>query len=204
MNVFNRIVVLLLLLLLLAGAILILLITFGVVTPQQLLPTSIVTTGLRQWLASFAQMEPTAALLTTVVAVLVILVSLWVLYLELRLSTPTEETIRIREDGLGTVTVRRDSVRSLILHTASTLPDVLQVNPRVHTGPDGVTVQCRTSLTPDADVPAVTAELQRRIKEAVERYLGMRVANVTVNTQLEPLRDVPVQTAPRPARRQLR
>ncbi len=203
MNVFNRIVVILLLAVLFIGAVLILLITYGAVAPQQVLPAGTANTGLGQWLASFAAMGPNATLLTTVIAVLVILVSLWLLYLELR-PEPRADVIQIREDGLGTVTVRRDSVRDLILHTASSMPDVLQVDPRIDTGRDGVNIYCRTSLTPDAEVAQVTTELQERIKQAVERYLGMNVANVAVDAQLKPLSDVPTQTTPRPARRQLR
>lgn len=203
MNVFNRIVVILLVFVLFVGAVLILLITYGVVAPQQILPAGTADTGLGQWLASFAVMGPNATLLTTVIAVLVILVSLWLLYLELR-PEPRADVIQIREDGLGSVTVRTDSVHDLILHTASTMPDVLQIYPRIDTGSDGVKIHCRTSLTPDADVSQVTTELQERIKQAVERYLGMKVANVAVDAQLKPLSDVPTRTAPGPARRQLR
>jgi hypothetical protein len=203
MNVFNRIVVILLAAVLFIGAVLILLITFGAVTPQQILPAGTANTVLGQWIESFARMQPNATLLTTVIAVLVILVSLWILYLELR-PKPQPDVIRIREDGLGTVTVRTESVHDLILHTASTMPDVLQVHSRIARGPDGVNIHCRTSLTPEANVPQVTTELQERIKQAVERYLGMNVANVAVDAQLEPLSDVPARTAPRPMRRQLR
>jgi hypothetical protein len=203
MNVFNRIVVILLAAVLFIGAVLILLITFGAVTPQQLLPAGTANTVLGQWIEAFARMQPNVTLLTTVIAVLVILVSLWILYLELR-PKPQPDVIRIREDGLGTVTVRTKSVHDLILHTASTMPDVLQVHARIDRGPGEVNIHCRTSLTPEADVPQVTTELQERIKQAVERYLGMHVASVTVDAQLEPLSDVPTQTAPTPARRQLR
>jgi hypothetical protein len=203
MNIFNRMVVILLDLVLLAGAILMLLITFGAVTAQQVLPAGTAETGVGQWLASFATMPPSTALFATLGAALVVVLGLILLVYELRLS-PQDTTIRIRDDGLGRVTVRRESVRDLIRHTAAQLPDVLQVDTRIDIGQQGLTIACRTSLTPDAHIPQVSAELQSRIKQAVEQHLGMKVANITVQAQLEPLTGVDTRPRSRRMRRQLR
>ncbi len=205
MNVFNRIVVILLALLLLIGSVIILLVTYGAIPPQQALPGGLVNTPFGQWVASFAQMGPNSTLLTTVIALVVALVSLFLLLAELRPSRGAPSTIVVRDDGLGRVSVRASSVHDLILHTASTIPEVLQIYPRVDTHPDGVNIHCRTSLTPEANVPEVCSLLQNRTKDAVERYLGMTVSSVAVDAQLEPLSDVPARSAaPRSARRELR
>lgn len=201
MNIFNRMVVILLDLVLLAGAMLILLITFGVVTTQQVLPGGTAETVVGQWLASLATLPPSVALIATLGAVLVL--GLILLVYELRLA-PQDTTIRVRDDGLGRVTVRRESVRDLIRHTIAQLPDVLQVDPQIDTGQQGLTIACRTSLTPDAHIPQVSAELQSRVKQAVEQHLGMKVANVTVQAQLEPLIGVDTRPRSRHMRRQLR
>jgi hypothetical protein len=203
MNIFNRMVVILLDLVLLAGAILILLITFGVVTTQQVLPGGTAETVVGQWLASFATLPPSVALIATLGAALVLVLGLILLVYELRLA-PQDTTIRVRDDGLGRVTVRRESVRDLIRHTIAQLPDVLQVDPQIDTGQQGLTIACRTSLTPDAHIPQVSAELQSRVKQAVEQHLGMKVANVTVQAQLEPLIGVDTRPRSRHVRRQLR
>jgi hypothetical protein len=203
MNIFNRMVVILLDLVLLAGAILMLLITFGVVTTQQVLPGGTAETVVGQWLASFATLPPSAALIATLGAALVLVLGLILLVYELRLA-PQDTTIRVRDDGLGRVTVRRESVRDLIRHTTAQLPDVLQVDPQIDTGQQGLTIACRTSLTPDAHIPQVSAELQSRIKQAVEQHLGMKVANVTVQAQLEPLLGLDTRPRSRRMRRQLR
>ena len=201
MNTFNRILVILLDLLLLIGAIVVLLVTFGVVTPANVLPAGSTQTAFGQWLGSFATMPPDATLITAVVSVLIILAGLALLAAELR-PKPRMQTIAIRNDGLGSVTVRTESVRELISYTAAQIPEVLQLQPRLEQGSQGLQIRCRASLTPGANVAEVSTELQSRIKDAVEQYLGMNVASVAVQAQLAPLAGVD-SAAPRP-RRQLR
>jgi hypothetical protein len=203
MNVFNRIVVILLSLLLLIGAVLVLLFVLGVVPPQQIIPAGIANTPLGQWLAGFANLPANARLTTTAIAALVALLSLILLYFELR-PAPRDDTIVIREDGLGRVTVRKDSVHDLVLHTASSMDDVLQVHPTIRRRDEGLDIRCRASLRPESSVQTVSEELQTRVKEAVQRHLGLQVANVEVQAQLQPLGDVEPRSTPRPARRQLR
>lgn len=203
MNIFNRIVVILLDLVLVAGAILILLITFGVVAAHQMLPSGTAEIGVGQWLASFAAMPPSTTLITTLGAALVIVLGLILLVCELR-PAPQDTMIRIRDDGLGRVTMRRESVRDLIRYTTAQLADVLQVDPRIDIGPQGLNIACRTSLTPDAHISHVSAELQSRIKQTVEQHLGMKVANVSVQAQLEPLTGVEPRQRSQRVRRQLR
>jgi hypothetical protein len=132
-----------------------------------------------------------------------VVLGLILLVYELRLA-PQDTAIRIRDDGLGRVTMRRESVRDLIHHTTAQLPDVLQVDPQIDIGQQGLTIACRTSLTPDAHIPQVSAELQSRIKETVEQHLGMKVATVSVQAQLEPLTGVETRPRSRRLRRQLR
>jgi hypothetical protein len=179
------------------------LITYGVVTAQRVLPGGTAETFVGQWVASLATMPTSAALIATLGAIFVVVLGLMLLVYELRLA-PQDPTIRVRDDGLGRVTVRRESVRDLIRHTTAQLPDVLQVDPQIDIGQQGLTIACRTSLTPDAHIPQVSAELQSRVKQAVEQHLGMKVANVTVQAQLEPLTGMDIRPRSRRVRRQLR
>ncbi len=158
MNAFNRIVVILLGILLLVGAVFVLLFVLGAVAPQQVLPAGIANTPLGQWLAGFADLPPDGRLATVLVAALVAVVSLVLLYLELR-PAPRDSTIVVREDGLGTVTVRKDSVNDLILHVAGTMDDVLQVQPTINMGAEGLDIRCRASLTPESNVADVANDL---------------------------------------------
>lgn len=203
MQIFNRIVVMLLDVLLITGAILLLLVTFGVLTPQQVLPGGLEETALGGWLASLATAAPATMLLATLLAGFVILAGLVLLALELRPAAQAESIV-IRDDVLGRVTVQPKSIHDLIMYSAAHLPDVLQVQPTLAHTPQGLTIHCRTSLTPDARIPHVTATLQARIKQVVEQHLGMKVATVTVQAQLEPLAGIHIPPRPRTFRRILR
>ncbi|HEU4327994.1 MAG TPA: alkaline shock response membrane anchor protein AmaP [Roseiflexaceae bacterium] len=203
MHLFNRLVVVLLDVLLMAGAILLLLLTFGVLTPQQVVPAGLTETALGQWLGSFAGAPPLDRLLVSLLAGLVILGGLLLLALELR-PAPQAESIVIRDDVIGRVTVQPKSVRDLISYTAAQLPDILQVDTVMGHSPQGLTIHCRTSLTPEAHIPQVTTLLQARIKQVVEQHLGLKVAVVTVDAQLDSLAGVKTQQRSQPLRRILR
>ena len=203
MNAFNRVVVILLALLLLFGAVLVLLITFGAVAPAQFLPGAYAETAVGLWLASFARMPATETLITTAVALVLIVVGLMLLIAEMRPERRTR-TITVREDGLGIVTVRAESVRDLIAYTTARMPEVLQIQPEIDSTRSGLQIRCRAALSPEANIPQVSAELQSRVKQAVEQHLGMKVANVAVMAQLEPLAAVKRSPARSQPRRQLR
>jgi ABC-type uncharacterized transport system permease subunit len=203
MNAFNRTLVILLDLVLLAGAVAVLLVTFGVLTPAQLLLGGLAGTVVGPWLTSFATMPPNATLLTTAVALVVILIGLVLLIAELRPERPPR-TLTIRQDGLGSVTVRMASVRDLIAYTAAQIPAVLQVQPDIAATSQGLQIRCRAALSPEASIPQVSSQLQGGIKQAVEQHLGMKVAQVAVQAQLEPLPGAGSGTPRTPPRRQLR
>jgi hypothetical protein len=203
MNAFNRILVILLDLVLIAGAVAVLLVTFGVLTPAQLLPGGLAATGLGPWLSSFTAMGLNATLVTTVVALVVILIGLVLLIAELRPERQVR-TLTIRQDGLGSVTVRLASVRDLVTYTAGQIPAVLQVQPDITTTSRGLQIRCRAAVSPEASIPQVSSQLQGSIKEAVEQHLGMKVAEVAVQAQLEPLPGAGSGTPRASARRQLR
>ncbi len=203
MNAFNRVVVILLALLLLFGAVLVLLITFGAVAPAQFLPGAYAETAMGLWLTSFARMPPTETLITTAVALVLIVVGLMLLIAEIRPERRTR-TITVREDGLGIVTVRAESVRDLIAYTTARMPEVLQTQSEIDSTRSGLKIRCRAALSPEANIPQVSAELQSCVKQAVEQHLGMKVANVAVMAQLEPLAAVNRSPARSQPRRQLR
>jgi uncharacterized alkaline shock family protein YloU len=93
----------------------------------------------------------------------------------------------VRKDGLGTVTVARKSVRQVAQYEAAQIAGVREVRSEVRNGADGIHIITHASLAPDTVAPAVGEQLQVNIKEAVQRHLGLPVAEVQVHTQVEAL-----------------
>ena len=85
------------------------------------------------------------------------------------------------------MTVARKSVRQVVQYEAAQIEGVREVHPEVSNGADGLHIVAHASLAPDAEAPTVGEQLQVTIKEAVQRHLGLPVAEVQVHTQVQAL-----------------
>ena len=121
--------------------------------------------GFWQGIANLAGAAATAAVIG---AILLALAGLALIIIELLPAPREEQTYVVRKDGLGTVTVARKSVRQVVLYEAAQIEAVREVRPEVSKGADGLHIVAHASLAPDAEAPAVGAELQVTIKEAVQ------------------------------------
>jgi hypothetical protein len=183
MNVFNRIVMTLLSLAALAFGIIVLLLLGGIITPVQVSPYGIL---LRQW-QFFTALNKADATTAAFVAAAIGIVGLIVLILELLPGPRKPAQFVVKRDSLGKVTVAQTSVRDLVQYEASTIPEVLETRQQVIEKPKGLGVYVRSSLSPEADAPQIGQLLQERIQAAIQRHIGLPVAEVQVATQIEPL-----------------
>src|SRR4029453_7029248 len=107
--------------------------------------------------------------------------------LELRRGPREEPRLMLKRDGLGTVTVTRSGVRQVVEREAGQVAGVVEVHSQLQDSERGLLVTCRVAVDPAADIPALTEELQARVKAAVEHAVGRPVAEVRVDAQVEPL-----------------
>ena len=182
-NAFNRILLLVLgALALLAGVIALLLVT-QVIHPADVSPGGFFQ-GFWQRIANLSGGSATTAVIGSI---LLALTGLALIVVEL-LPPPRESPVYVvRKDDLGTVTVARKSVRQVAQYEAAQIAGVREVRPEVRYGADGIHIIAHASLAPDTVAPAVGEQLQVNIKEAVQRHLGLPVAEVEVHTQVEAL-----------------
>jgi uncharacterized alkaline shock family protein YloU len=182
-NAFNRILLLVLgALALVAGVIALLLVT------QVIHPADVSPGGFFQgfW-QRIANLSGSSAITAVIISILVALAGLALIVVEL-LPPPRESPVYVvRKDGLGTVTVTRKSVRQVAQYEAAQIAGVREVRPEVRNGADGIHIIAHASLAPDTVAPEVGEQLQVNIKEAVQRHLGLPVAEVQVHTQVEAL-----------------
>jgi uncharacterized alkaline shock family protein YloU len=182
-NVFNRILLLVLgALALVAGVITLLLVT-------QVIHRADVSPGgfLQDFWQGIANLAGAAATAAVIGAILLALVGLALIIVELIPGPREEQTYVVRKDGLGTVTVARKSVRQVVLYEAAQIDGVREVRPEVSNGADGIHIIAHASLAPDTEAPTVGEQLQVNIKDAVQRHLGLPVAEVQIHTQVEAL-----------------
>jgi uncharacterized alkaline shock family protein YloU len=182
-NVFNRILLLVLGALALIGGIIALLLVLQVIHPVEV--------GLGGLLLDFwrgiSELSGGAATTAAIVATLLALGGIALIVIELLPGPREERTYVVRKDGLGTVTVARKSVRQVVQYEAAQIAGVREVHSDVRNGADGIHIITHASLAPDAIAPTVGEQLQASIKEAVQRHIGLPVAEVQIHTQVESL-----------------
>ncbi|KAB8139661.1 alkaline shock response membrane anchor protein AmaP [Chloroflexia bacterium SDU3-3] len=203
MNYLNRIIILLLDLLICAGAIVITLITFGMLSPAQILPSLLRETALSTWLAGLNGLEMPQQALIALGMLAILGIGLLIGWYELRPRAQAQPLI-IRDDAVGQVSVQIESIRRLIAYTAAQHPQVLQLEPQIQLLPEGLHIQCAITLAPNALLPVVTSELQRDLKQAVEHHIGMRVIKIHIHVQSEPIAHTPPLRLPRASHRMVR
>lgn len=189
MNLFNRLLATLVALASVAVGILILLTLAKTVAPAALpLPV------LRQQLAGIAGHTGAALWQDVGIAAALIIVGLLVLALEAR--SLTRRTARgmtlVSSEPAGIVRMSIDSISQLAQRTAQANREVRSIRCQVRAGRSGLTISCMASLRMGADVPAVSSDVQRNIREVVERLTGLSVIDVPVRVRYEGSRNQPV------------
>jgi uncharacterized alkaline shock family protein YloU len=182
-NVFNRILLLLLGALAVVAGVIALLLLLPVIHAADVSPGGLLQ-GFWQGIANLAGAAATVAVIG---AILLALAGLALIVIELLPAPREEQTYVVRKDGLGTVTVARKSVRQVVQYEAAQIEGVREVHPEVSNGADGLHIVAHASLAPDAEAPTVGEQLQVTIKEAVQRHLGLPVAEVQIHTQVQAL-----------------
>ncbi len=183
MNVFNRALLIVLALAVLIATTAVLITTLGWLEPAQLAPAG----WLRERLEPFAALDAADQRWTVAGCLALVILGLLLLYLEVRPPPPGERRLLLKEDGLGRVTVARDGVQELARREAGRVPGVMEARAKVEEERDGLRILGRLSVHPDVSLPALSQEVQERVKSAVEHHLGRPVATVKLDTQLAPL-----------------
>jgi uncharacterized alkaline shock family protein YloU len=182
-DVFNRILLLLLGALALVAGVIALLLMIPIIHPVDVSPGGF----LQNFWQGIANLSGGSAITAVIIAILLALAGLALIVVELLPGRREDPSYVVRKDGLGTVTVARKSVRQVAQYEAAQIPGVRAVRPEVRNGADGIHITAHASLAPDTVEPAVGEQLQANIKEAVQRHLGLPVAEVQVHTQVEAL-----------------
>ena len=185
MNGFNRIAMLLLSIAALAFGSIALLLLGGLIQPAAVSPNGVL---LGQW-SFFTQLNEPDAKTAAIVCAVLAFVGLVILIFEILDLMPGRrqpDQFVVRQDGLGSVTVARSSVRDLVQYEAATVPGVIETRQTVVEGSKELRVYVRTALSPEVDAPQVGQQLQEKLQLALQRHLGLPVAEVRVTTQLVP------------------
>ncbi len=146
-------------------------------------------------------------LITAVVAILLWLVTLWLLWMELRRARSKQITVSAAEGG--TAQVSAESVARLLELELSMIPDVAEVTASVDQGRDGVLAEVELTTVPGVSVPAVTNATISKAQDTLQNNIGAKVAKVNVKVRqvgmgsprqmaTAPVTPAPVPSTPEP------
>lgn len=80
----------------------------------------------------------------------------------------------------GEIRVTVEALSDIITRSAHAMPGVRHVQPAIRQREDGLEIILNSQLNPEFVIPEVAEELQTKIKDDVERYSGIKVAEVKV------------------------
>lgn len=87
----------------------------------------------------------------------------------------------------GEIRVNQNALSEIIVRSSMSISGVRQVEAEMRQREDGLEITVSSQTNPEVIIPQVSEELQKRVKEDVEMYTGIRVAEVKVLVRgLEP------------------
>ncbi|HNP29264.1 MAG TPA: alkaline shock response membrane anchor protein AmaP [Nitrospirales bacterium] len=182
MNIFNRFLVILGILLIGSGCSAILMITFGMLDPEQMMPSP-----WHQIFTPLTQLEGTNWWSVVGVCLGLLCLGLCLLIVEFIPHSSKNSAVTVKKDDLGHITASLTSIQDLVNREAGKIEGILESSTKVKEGSDGIHLHCRLIVTPQASANVLGPQVQDRAKEVVERYLGKNVVEIHIQTQMAPL-----------------
>ncbi len=89
----------------------------------------------------------------------------------------------LAEGAMGQVKVAISAIENLVEKLVSKIDGVREVTSKMFETQQGVGIDVRASVTPDLNVPAVSDEIQNRVKDRVYEVTGLTVSTVKVSIE---------------------
>ncbi len=114
-----------------------------------------------------------------VVCVLVILLALGLIVAAARGSRRYRE-LMIQETDYGRVDISASALEDMIRRASRQIREIREIKPGLRYEKDGVTVNLRLNVSPDADLPAISQSVQGVVQNYLEEKAGIHVRQVQV------------------------
>ncbi len=114
-----------------------------------------------------------------VVCVLVILLALGLIMAAARGPRRYRE-LMIQETEYGRVDISASALEDMIRRASRQIREIREVKPGLRYGRDGVTVNLRLNVNPEADLPVISQSIQGVVQNYLEEKAGIHVRQVQV------------------------
>ncbi len=117
-------------------------------------------------------------LVSVIVSVIIVLISLRMLLMKKR--RPMEKSTLLKNSELGMISVSINTINSLTQKSVKSHQGVKDVKSLIITEEDGVRISLKLLIMPDVIIPELTENIQRNVKQYIEKYSGIFVKEVRI------------------------
>lgn len=161
------------------GAALVLAVLARLASPEQARLGAWVGDGLRR----LSAMGPQDRLVAIMITALVLVLGIWLVWLELATVLQSPKPVVLRDAASGSVTVAVEGLRQIAEHEAMQVDGVVDSRATVSSGRAGLTVRCTIAVIREATVPIVAEQVRVGIQAALQHHLGRPAERVTVHAR---------------------
>ncbi|HHU63172.1 MAG TPA: alkaline shock response membrane anchor protein AmaP [Clostridiales bacterium] len=113
-----------------------------------------------------------------IISIVIILISLRLLLMKKRGSL--DKSTLLKNSELGMINVSLNTINSLTQKSVKTHQGVKDAKSLIISDEDGVRISLKLLVMPDVIIPELTEDIQRNVKEYVEKYSGIFVKEVRI------------------------
>ncbi|MDN5344269.1 MAG: hypothetical protein PWQ18_380 [Clostridia bacterium] len=122
-------------------------------------------------------------LVAGVVAAVLFLLALRFLVASLHLTAPAEQQAVINSGDLGLASIALPALENLVTRAARQVKGVREVKPSMKVLPEGLILKLNITVSPDRNLPELTAALQARVHEYIVTTTGLEVPEIQVRVK---------------------
>lgn len=109
----------------------------------------------------------------------ILIVVFLTLFINVFRSRPVKDAI-VHETPLGIVRLTLPALENLVIKSAKSVYGIREVKTQIKTQLDSVSIQLKVQVLPDLNIPQITEELQKKVKEYLVKTTGITVDSVKV------------------------
>lgn len=94
-------------------------------------------------------------------------------------SKPARVTV-IHETSLGKIKITIPALEHLVLKSAQSVQGVREVKPLLKRDENGVSIELKVQIMPDINIPGITENLQRTVREYLLKTTGTNVKDIKI------------------------
>lgn len=95
-------------------------------------------------------------------------------------GTKPPKVSSIHETSLGTINITLPALENLVLKAAQSVQGIRDVRALLKSVPEGLVIQLKVQVMPDINIPKVSEEVQKTVKEYLHRTAGIIVKEIKI------------------------